>query len=989
MSQLEELLQQCTVKLTIPGRMGWGTGFFVAPGWILTCAHVVQEAKGQPIQVRWQSQENWAQAVVQRPSPIPHDLALLRVTLPIDTEPPCVYLDEEIQSRDPLYLFGYPDQDFPNGCPATFSCEGLTGDDPVLIKFALGQVRPGMSGSPLLNQRTGKVCGIVKFTRDRTIDLGGGATPTSAIFQNFPDLQQQNSQFHQQDTRWKFFLVPPSPTVQLTRKDYRNRQAVLDKVHNNWIKGVLEQAFYNRAKIEIGLEERLDLINLLGEVPDRPRRQFLQGENAITKFDELGTGRTLLILGDPGSGKTILLLEIAKELIERANRDVSLPIPVVFNLSSWSNRKHRFIEWLIQELNVKFQIPEVQGNAWIKEQQLLLLLDGLDEIRQELRDYCVQEINQFSQRYGLTEIIVCSRIAMYEALTQKLNFQAAIFAQPLTQEQISTYLNQTESDSLGVKTALQTDPVLQELVRSPLMLSIVVSAYQGMTVSELSPISEEQHQQVFEQYINRALRLRHNNSHYDKDLSIQWLSFLAQQMIQENQTVFLIEQIQPTWLTSRIFRWVYPICVASTAGLFAEFLFGSLIGLMGDWFSLQMLLGLLSGLVFGTISSVNQKIQLLETIGWYWSFSRAWHAAVPALIGGPLIGIIISSGKFINIPVQSWQFNLAVGLIGGSIAGILLALVSATLVGLTSSEIEIQTFPNQGLWRSVQRSFISTFICLIIFVLPFLLLAQSFIPLATVLGIVTVLLSFTSFYTGGLAAIQHLITRIMLWSMNKIPWNYSDFLNYATDRMLIQRVGGGYQFAHNLLRKQLASKTQDEFRKFLKPAKFWKKYGIAYFCLVSLLIIGIFVPSSIDVLHVDKAIANILKSSGVQENERILVDKIFYRCVGLKRGDVVLFNIPESWKRPGFNQIQDITRIIGIPGDTVEIKTGRIYINAQLLQQENLALPPNLNSYGPENIPEASYFVIVNNPNYNDNRQPFISKTHIAGRCICPGVALK
>jgi hypothetical protein len=417
MSQLEELLQQCTVKLTIPGRMGWGTGFFVAPGWILTCAHVVQEAKGQPIQVRWQSQENWAQAVVQRSSPTPHDLALLLVTLPSDTNPPCVYLDEEIRSRDPLYLFGYPDQDFPNGCPVTFSCEGLTGDDPLLIKFALGQVRPGMSGSPLLNQRTGKVCGIVKFTRDRTIDLGGGATPTSVIFQHFPDLQKQNAKFHQQDTRWKKFLLPPSPTVQLTRKDYRNRLAVLDKVHNNWIKVVLEQAFYNRTKIEIGLEERLDFINLLGEVPDRPRRQFLQGETAITKFDELGTGRTLLILGDPGSGKTILLLEIAKELIERANRDISLPIPVVFNLSSWTSRKHRFIGWLIQELNVRFQIPKVQGNTWIKEQQLLLLLDGLDEVRQELRDYCVQEINQFSQRYGLTEIIVCCRIAVYETLT--------------------------------------------------------------------------------------------------------------------------------------------------------------------------------------------------------------------------------------------------------------------------------------------------------------------------------------------------------------------------------------------------------------------------------------------------------------------------------------------------------------------------------------------------------------------------------------------
>jgi len=171
--------------------MGWGTGFFVAPGWILTCAHVVKEAKGEPIKVRWQNQENWAQAVVERSIADPYDLALLQVTLPANANPPCVYLDEEIRSRDPLYLFGYPDQDFPNGCPVTFNCEGLTGDEPALIKFALGQVRPGMSGSPLLNQRTGKVCGIVKFTRDRSFNLGGGVVLTTTILSQFPELVEQ------------------------------------------------------------------------------------------------------------------------------------------------------------------------------------------------------------------------------------------------------------------------------------------------------------------------------------------------------------------------------------------------------------------------------------------------------------------------------------------------------------------------------------------------------------------------------------------------------------------------------------------------------------------------------------------------------------------------------------------------------------------------------------------------------------------------------
>ena len=125
MSQyLEDLLQQCTVKLTIPGVSSQGTGFFVAPGLILTCAHVVKGLGDKSIQVRWQNKENWAQAVVERSISDPYDLALLRVKQN-NVTPPCVYLGTAVQSRDRLYLFGYPALDFPSGSPVTFNCEGL------------------------------------------------------------------------------------------------------------------------------------------------------------------------------------------------------------------------------------------------------------------------------------------------------------------------------------------------------------------------------------------------------------------------------------------------------------------------------------------------------------------------------------------------------------------------------------------------------------------------------------------------------------------------------------------------------------------------------------------------------------------------------------------------------------------------------------------------------------------------------------------------
>jgi len=207
---LETLLRDCTVKLSLPNQRGWGTGFFVAPGLILTCAHVVKAltAPGR-VQVRWQQQVNFAEAEVVEQVP-ELDLALLQLlpeTTNLTAGLPCVCLDEELQAGQEFYFFGYPDHDFDNGCPVTGSYEGLTGDVPPLIKFKLAQVRPGMSGSALLNRQTGKVCGMVKFTRDRTSDLGGGAIPASVILQGFPQLRQLQQDFHDQNQHWRDLLT--------------------------------------------------------------------------------------------------------------------------------------------------------------------------------------------------------------------------------------------------------------------------------------------------------------------------------------------------------------------------------------------------------------------------------------------------------------------------------------------------------------------------------------------------------------------------------------------------------------------------------------------------------------------------------------------------------------------------------------------------------------------------------------------------------------
>src|SRR5690242_3164454 len=121
--KLYELLHQCTVRVTVSGNAGYGTGFFVAPGLILTCAHVVKAAQSDmtSVEVFWSDQHHPVQIKHSLPDP---DLALLQMNL---TTHPCVYLSEEVIPFDILYSYGYPD-DHPGGDPATFSLEGKAGE---------------------------------------------------------------------------------------------------------------------------------------------------------------------------------------------------------------------------------------------------------------------------------------------------------------------------------------------------------------------------------------------------------------------------------------------------------------------------------------------------------------------------------------------------------------------------------------------------------------------------------------------------------------------------------------------------------------------------------------------------------------------------------------------------------------------------------------------------------------------------------------------
>jgi hypothetical protein len=200
---LYELLPLCTVEMSVE-HLKRGTGFFVAPKLVLTCSHIIKGWSPSEIQVYWSEQAYSAQVLKEFPSDEGDDidLALLQVDL---SDNPCVYLFEGATPSDTIYAFGYSNI-LPDGDTATFEFEGRGGKRGSRLKFKASQPLIGMGGAPLLNVRTGGVCGILESSfRDVAAGLG---IPTNTILQNFPELKELQKQYHRQNRRWISCLTP-------------------------------------------------------------------------------------------------------------------------------------------------------------------------------------------------------------------------------------------------------------------------------------------------------------------------------------------------------------------------------------------------------------------------------------------------------------------------------------------------------------------------------------------------------------------------------------------------------------------------------------------------------------------------------------------------------------------------------------------------------------------------------------------------------------
>ncbi|HWI54694.1 MAG TPA: signal peptidase I [Desulfobacteria bacterium] len=116
----------------------------------------------------------------------------------------------------------------------------------------------------------------------------------------------------------------------------------------------------------------------------------------------------------------------------------------------------------------------------------------------------------------------------------------------------------------------------------------------------------------------------------------------------------------------------------------------------------------------------------------------------------------------------------------------------------------------------------------------------------------------------------------------------------------------------------------------------------------------------------------------LKKGDRIVVSKITYRLSEPKRGDIIVFKYPVNPKR------DFIKRLIGLPGETLEVKNSQVYIDGKVLEQSFLPKGLTYNNFGPVKIPEKQYFMMGDNRNNSEDSRFWgtLPEENIIGRAM-------
>ena len=543
------------------------------------------------------------------------------------------------------------------------------------------------------------------------------------------------------------------------------------------------------------------------------------------------TGR-LVVLGEPGAGKTMLMVRLVLDLLAR--RAAGGPVPLLVSAASWDPVGQDLRSWLVAQLLIEYpalaappptdRTESTRAAALLASGLIVLVLDGLDEIPEQLRGPAINRINN-ALGAGEQVVVTCRTQQYRDAVRPQggaeviLRGAAAVQLRPLYPDAVRGYLC---DDAAGPVTKARWDPVFAVLgteapagqaLRTPLMVGLARTIYNprpGGTLREpvelCSPALADRaavESLLFDAFIPAA---------YQDDPAGRWK---AQDM--ERWLVFLARHLEYTIVSPDLAWWQLPRAVPGltlAAKAAAGMLYGVAFGAMA---------GVVAGHVLGGRAGLVTWVVVWVVIAGIRAARRESPRPVGVRLqlpsrGNVMIGVMAGVVAGVALGSVAWAAvalaaGAAVALVVGVVVGVVAGVVAAVVVeGIaqwnTPLDLSSAASPSAVLAGDRRTG------------------AALGVALGVALGSVTWAAVAAGIYpgpvagaavgvgvaVGGIASFafsawpSYGIARIWLALCRRLPWQLMDFLADAHKRGVLRQAGAVYQFRHIKLQRRLATR---------------------------------------------------------------------------------------------------------------------------------------------------------------------------------------
>ncbi|MBB2949064.1 tetratricopeptide (TPR) repeat protein [Actinoplanes lutulentus] len=527
---------------------------------------------------------------------------------------------------------------------------------------------------------------------------------------------------------------------------------------------------------------------------------ILDGDAAgiVTRFRDL-PNRQMVILGDPGAGKSVLAMLLALGMLEKP--EDGQPVPVLIAVNEWRARSASLEGFLARRLADAYRKvladagdPDRAARWLFEHRRILPVLDGLDELPAGERGEAVRQL----EAYGLHghQLVVTSRAAEYEDAVRSggtiLTSAAVVEIEPVEAPMAMAYLSYPEMrralwEPVFEKMRSDPDAPVSRTLTSPLMIALARSAYRAdpHQPSELLGFTRQEavSRRLMDVFVTAAYEEPKGGELPAK--ARRWLSTIAYHLYERGTRDLHWLEIQPDLLAR------HPR-VARAGTVLAGMLLivgcaapaGAAIGRLAD--VVLVTLVLTTGIAWGVLGVA--AVETSRAHRWSrWWFRRSTFLPTTVVACGLATGFLLRDLDYVLV---------------ATLGVLLFQVLLSSMKGLLRNELDLMlrrlTYGSMS-WLAIGLSALTK----TTFGVAFALLTRQ--DRAGVVTTVVVYGTTAAVASGGWRRLQFRLTQLRLVLAGRLPLRLGRFLDDAhRGRAVLRRAGTTYQFRHVLLQDHLA-----------------------------------------------------------------------------------------------------------------------------------------------------------------------------------------